>query len=90
MPCHSQHFNNESHEIAKFDTTLKSYEAASVKISTSLAFLNSGQNFIFSSALTMMMFLAAQGIVKGAPSTFHYGIDSHQIKLTVSGISQAR
>ena len=27
--------------------------------------LNSGQNFIFSSALTMMMLLAAQGIVKG-------------------------
>lgn len=60
-----QHFNNESHEITKFDKTLKNYEDASVKISTSLALLNSGQNLIFSSALTMMMFLAAQGIIKG-------------------------
>ena len=51
--------------MAQYDATLKTYEKASVKIATSLAALNSGQNFIFSSALTMMMFLAAQGIVKG-------------------------
>ncbi|KAK4688534.1 ATP-binding cassette, subfamily B (MDR/TAP), member 7, partial [Tremellales sp. Uapishka_1] len=58
-------FNNEKFEVAQYDATLKTYEKASVKISTSLALLNSGQNFIFSSALTMMMLLAAQGIVKG-------------------------
>jgi ABC transporter ATM len=44
---------------------LRRYEKASVKIATSLAFLNSGQNMIFSTALTMMMFLAAQGVIKG-------------------------
>ncbi|GHJ88227.1 hypothetical protein NliqN6_4629 [Naganishia liquefaciens] len=60
-----KHFNNEKFEVKQFDDTLKTYEKASVKIATSLAFLNSGQNFIFSSALTMMMFLAAQGIIKG-------------------------
>ncbi|AFR97089.1 iron-sulfur clusters transporter ATM1, mitochondrial [Cryptococcus neoformans C23] len=58
-------FNNEKYEVAQYDTTLKAYEKASVKIATSLAALNSGQNFIFSSALTMMMLLGAQGIVKG-------------------------
>jgi len=58
-------FNNEKYEVAQYDTTLKTYEKASVKIATSLAALNSGQNLIFSSALTMMMLLAAQGIVKG-------------------------
>ncbi|OCF35176.1 iron-sulfur clusters transporter ATM1, mitochondrial [Kwoniella heveanensis CBS 569] len=58
-------FNNEKYEVAQYDSTLKTYEKASVKIATSLAMLNSGQNFIFSSALTMMMLLAAQGVVKG-------------------------
>ena len=49
-----------------YDKTLKSYEDASVKIATSLTYLNSGQNVIFSSALTVMMGLAAQGILKGS------------------------
>lgn len=60
-----KHFNNEKFEVAQYDDTLKTYEKASVKIATSLAALNSGQNLIFSSALTMMMLLAAQGVIKG-------------------------
>ncbi|BEI97107.1 hypothetical protein CcaverHIS631_0206960 [Cutaneotrichosporon cavernicola] len=58
-------FNNEKYEIKQYDETLKTYENASVKIATSLAFLNSGQNIVFSSALTMMMLLGAQGIING-------------------------
>lgn len=61
----AQAFNNEKYEVAQYDATLQTYEKASVKIATSLAALNSGQNFIFSSALTMMMLLAAQGVIKG-------------------------
>lgn len=60
-----QHFNNEPYEIAQYDRHLKSYEHSSIKIATSLAFLNSGQNVIFSTGLTLIMFLAAQGIVNG-------------------------
>ncbi|KII89736.1 hypothetical protein PLICRDRAFT_39892 [Plicaturopsis crispa FD-325 SS-3] len=60
-----KHFNNEKYEIAQYDKHLSAYEKASVKITTSLAYLNSGQNVIFSSALTLTMFLAAQGVLNG-------------------------
>ncbi|CAJ0891886.1 13096_t:CDS:10 [Entrophospora sp. SA101] len=60
-----KYFNNENFETEQYDKALHKYEKASLKIATSLAFLNSGQNFIFSSALTGMMFLAANGIIEG-------------------------
>ncbi|GLB40613.1 putative iron-sulfur clusters transporter ATM1 [Lyophyllum shimeji] len=60
-----KHFNNEKYEVSRYDKFLAQYENASVKITTSLAYLNSGQNVIFSSALTATMFLAAQGVVNG-------------------------
>ncbi|KAI0337240.1 P-loop containing nucleoside triphosphate hydrolase protein [Trametopsis cervina] len=60
-----KHFNNEAYEVAQYDKHLKSYERAALKIATSLAYLNSGQNIIFSSALTAIMFLAAQGVMQG-------------------------
>ncbi|GAA5967734.1 hypothetical protein JCM11641_005749 [Rhodosporidiobolus odoratus] len=60
-----KYFNNEAFEVAQYDRAMKDYTKASVKISTSLAALNIGQNIIFSSALTGMMYLAAKGIVDG-------------------------
>ncbi|CAO1624315.1 unnamed protein product [Jaminaea pallidilutea] len=60
-----KYFNNEKYEIQKYDRALSDYEKSSVKVSTSLATLNSGQSMIFSSSLTLMMLLAAQGVVAG-------------------------
>ena len=51
--------------MKRYDNALKAYEKASIKVATSLAFLNSGQSIIFSSALTTMMYLAAQGVYAG-------------------------
>ncbi|KAF7295148.1 hypothetical protein MIND_01053300 [Mycena indigotica] len=63
-----KHFNNESYEIAQYDKHLREYEQSSIKITTSLAFLNSGQAVIFSSALTGAMLMAAQGVANGTMS----------------------
>lgn len=60
-----KYFNNEKYEVKRYDAALKAYEAASIKVTTSLAFLNSGQNLIFSSSLAAMMYLAANGVASG-------------------------
>ncbi len=60
-----KYFNNESFEVSRYDQALREYEKSSIKVATSLAFLNSGQNIIFSSALTAMMYLGAKGIAAG-------------------------
>ncbi|EXF77049.1 iron-sulfur cluster transporter ATM1 [Colletotrichum fioriniae PJ7] len=60
-----KYFNNEKFEVARYDQALQVYEKSSIKVATSLAFLNSGQNIIFSSALTAMMYLAANGVAQG-------------------------
>ena len=64
-----QHFNNEKYQVRSYDTALQSYEKSSLKIATSLAFLNSGQNIIFSTALTSIMWMAATNIVSGGNIT---------------------
>ena len=60
-----KYFNNEKFEVGRYDKALKAYENASIKVTTSLAFLNTGQNVIFSSALAAMMYLAANGVASG-------------------------
>lgn len=60
-----KYFNNEAYEAGRYDSALKNYQDASIKVSTSLAYLNVGQNLIFSTALTGMMYMAAQGVAAG-------------------------
>ncbi|KAJ4861735.1 ABC transporter transmembrane region domain-containing protein [Trichoderma breve] len=60
-----KYFNNEKFEVSRYDKALREYEKSSIKVATSLAFLNSGQNVIFSTALTAMMYFAAEGVAAG-------------------------
>lgn len=63
-----KYFNNEAYEAKRYDSALKNYQDASIKVATSLAYLNSGQNLIFSAALTGMMYMGAQGVASGSLS----------------------
>ena len=60
-----KYFNNEDYEAKQYDQSLRKYETASLKTSTSLALLNFGQNAIFSTALATIMIMAAREIVDG-------------------------
>ncbi|KAG4303963.1 hypothetical protein PORY_002616 [Pneumocystis oryctolagi] len=48
-----------------YDKCLKHYESSSIKVASSLAFLNTEQNIIFSTAITAMMYLTVKGIYSG-------------------------
>lgn len=63
-----KYFNNELFQCQKYDLALTKYQNASIKVATSLAFLNAGQNLIFTLALTAMMYMGCQGVVSGALS----------------------
>jgi len=61
-------FNNERLEIRRYNAVLQQFADMSVKTQSSLSLLNFGQNLIFSTGLSAIMLLAAQGIVAGQMS----------------------
>lgn len=60
-----KYFNNENYLANKYHTSLMKYRDSQIKVAQSLAFLNSGQNFIFTSALTAMMYMGCTGVIGG-------------------------
>jgi ABC-type transport system involved in Fe-S cluster assembly fused permease/ATPase subunit len=60
-----KYFNNERHELARFDVALKQYEEATVKSLKTLAVLNIGQAGIVSTGLTLLLWRASAGVVAG-------------------------
>jgi ATP-binding cassette, subfamily B, heavy metal transporter len=61
-----KYFGNEEHEARRFDVALKNYERASVKSRASLSVLNTGQSLVIAVGITLLMILAAQGVVAGS------------------------
>jgi ATP-binding cassette subfamily B protein len=60
-----KYFGNEAHESQRFDQALSRYERAAVKNQVSLNALNLGQATIIALGLTVVMLLAARGVVSG-------------------------
>lgn len=60
-----KYFTNEAHERSRFDVALSGYEKAAVQSQSSLSLLNVGQGIVISVGLFIVMYLAAQGVVRG-------------------------
>lgn len=61
-----KYFGNEGYELARYDESLKDWESLAVKSQTSLSALNFGQSVIIAAGVTVIMILAAQGVVDGS------------------------
>ncbi|MFO1398162.1 MAG: ABC transporter ATP-binding protein/permease [Burkholderiales bacterium] len=60
-----KYFGNEEWEARRYDESLQRWEAAAVKSQTSLSALNIGQSAIIAFAVTLIMWRATAGVVRG-------------------------
>ncbi len=63
-----KYFNNEAYEYRRYDASLSGWEDAAVKTQTSLSSLNIGQGAIIAVGVTLIMALAARGVINGSMS----------------------
>jgi ATP-binding cassette subfamily B protein len=63
-----KYFGNESWEAQRYDAHMQKWEAAAIRNQTSLAVLNSGQSAIIAIGATLLLWLAADGVIKGSMS----------------------
>ena len=60
-----KYFGNEEYEAGRYDKNLQSYETAATKSEVSLGLLNVAQSFVIASAVTLLMWRASDGVVRG-------------------------
>jgi ATP-binding cassette subfamily B protein len=63
-----KYFGNERHELRRYNSSLEEWEDAAVKSQTSMSALNVGQSGIIAAGVTLIMILAARGVVAGTLS----------------------
>ena len=63
-----KYFGNEPWEARRYDAHMQKWEAAAIRNQTSLAVLNSGQSAIIAIGATLLLWLAADGVIKGSMS----------------------
>ncbi|MGB5716245.1 MAG: ABC transporter ATP-binding protein/permease [Gammaproteobacteria bacterium] len=61
-----KYFGNEQYELQRYDESLKHWESEAVNSQTSLSALNFGQSVIIAAGVTVIMIMAAQGVVDGS------------------------
>ena len=60
-----KYFNNERWELQRYDEQMGKWEVAQVRTMVSLSWLNLGQALIIATAVSLMMWRAAEGVVAG-------------------------
>ncbi len=60
-----KYFNNEQHELQRYDNLLDEWEDLAVKSQASMSLLTAGQGLIIAIGVTLMMILASQGVADG-------------------------
>ena len=79
-----KYFGAEAREAARYDSAMERYEAAALKTSYSLAFLNFGQSLIITSGLVGVMVLAAVGVQNGALTVGDFVmVNAYMIQITM-------
>ena len=63
-----KYFNNEALECRRYTNLLEDWERLAVKTQTTMSALNFGQGLIIASGITLVMVLAANGVVDGSLS----------------------
>lgn len=79
-----KYFNNEKHEAKRYDHSLSRYEKAWTQSEVSLNGLNAGQQVLIACGLTVIMVLAAQGVVSGRMSVGDFVlVNTYMIQLFI-------
>ena len=61
-----KYFGNEGFEASRYNRNMQAWETASVKNQVSLSLLNCGQGVIIGAGVTILMIMAANGVISGA------------------------
>jgi len=79
-----KYFGAEEREAERYDVSLRGYQAAALKTSYSLAFLNFGQSMLITTGLVLVMVLAAIGVQAGQLTVGDFVmVNAYMIQITM-------
>ncbi|MBY5934006.1 ABC transporter ATP-binding protein/permease [Tateyamaria omphalii] len=79
-----KYFGAEAREAGRYDKAMEGYEAAALKTSYSLAFLNFGQSLIITAGLVGVMVMAAIGVQNGTLTVGDFVmVNAYMIQITM-------
>jgi len=79
-----KYFGAEEREALRYDESMRGYEAAALKTSYSLAFLNFGQTLLITGGLITVMILAAMAVQRGELSVGDFVMaNAYMIQITM-------